>query len=159
MGITPLMSSSYSRLNIMTVNPDVDLSTKKQEEVLNMKTMKKRAYTTFVLAILVSVAIIAAGCASTTQVNAVQEQADQAMQRANDAMTEAQTANNMVIEKNNEVMSAADRAETAAERAERAAARAEEAAARAEAMAEKAEKIFMQKMETRSLQKAFLKYC
>jgi hypothetical protein len=99
------------------------------------------------LAVMIGLAAMLTGCASTTQVQVAQDQADLALQEAKAAMQAAQTAKSMAAERNMDAEEAAQRAEMAANRAEQAARRAEAAATKAEEMANKAEKIFMQQMK------------
>jgi hypothetical protein len=102
---------------------------------------------TLAAVVIVYLALVLSGCASTSQVQSAQSQADLALQEAKQAKQESQTAKSMAEGKTMEAVEAAKRAEMAAQRAEQSAADAETFADKAEAMADKTEKIFMQKNE------------
>lgn len=94
------------------------------------------------------------GCATSQQLAAVQEQADQSTQTAEKALMQSEAVRVDVSKERTAAEAAAasaardaNRAEAAAGRAESAANRAEKAAGDAEAMAEKAENIFMKQLK------------
>jgi len=90
------------------------------------------------LVLFAAFAFSVSGCATTQQIQDLQEQVDAANQKAAQAMSAAETADVQT----QEAVNAAGDAQAAADRSEAAADRSEAAASRAEAAAEKCEAIF-----------------
>jgi hypothetical protein len=92
------------------------------------------------LGMILCLGLLVTGCATSSQLAEIQDQANLAMETAERAMAEAQAAKSDCAVANETAVNAAEDAEASAIRAER-------AANKAEAMADKAENIFMQKMK------------
>ncbi len=100
-----------------------------------------------VLAILLGFGAGLMGCATTEDLQRVDQKATEVGAKADKALSEAQGAKAAAADAAGKAAASADRADKAAARAEAAAKSAADSAAKAEAMAKKCESLFMKKMK------------